>query len=63
MRQTKKSNYPVITAEFTNLAELAEVMQTSTKTAQRTLNGERSFKITEKRRICEYLGRELSEVF
>lgn len=63
MKITTMSNYPIITAEFSNLSELAAVMETSTKTAQRALKGSRPFRITEKRRICEYLGRELEEVF
>lgn len=63
MRIKSKSHYPVITAEFTNLAELADVMEVSTKTAQRALSGVRPFRIKEKRRICDYLGRELKEVF
>ena len=63
MRQTKKSNFPVITAEFGTVAELAEVMEKSEKTARRSLNGSRPFQFKEKRRICDYLGRELGEVF
>lgn len=63
MKINTMSNYPIITAEFKNLAELAAVMETSTKTAQRALQGVRPFRITEKRRICAYLDRELTEVF
>ena len=63
MRIKSISHYPIITAELTNLAELADVMEVSTKTAQRALSGARPFRIKEKRRICEYLGRELKEVF
>lgn len=63
MRQTKKSLFPIITAEFANVAELAEVMEKSEKTALRSLNGSRPFQLREKRKICDYLGRELSEVF
>lgn len=63
MRIKSISHYPIITSEFTNLAELADVMEVSTKTAQRALSGARPFRIKEKRRICEYLGRELKEVF
>lgn len=63
MRQRKISKYPVITAEFKSIAELAEVMEVSTKTAQRVLNGYRPFYFKEKRRICEYLGRDIAGVF
>ncbi len=63
MRQTKKSLFPIITAEFGTVAELAEVMERSEKTARRSLDGSRPFQIREKRRICDYLGRELGEVF
>lgn len=63
MRMTKKSKFPIITAEFGNMAELAEVMERSTRTARRSLDGLRPFQIKEKRRICAYLGRELNEVF
>lgn len=63
MRQTKKSNYPVITAEFGTVSELAEVMERSEKTARRSLDGSRPFQIKEKKRICDYLGRGLNEVF
>lgn len=63
MRLKTMSKFPVITAEFATLDELAGVMETSTKTAQRAINGQRPFRITEKRRICAYLDRELKEVF
>lgn len=63
MRIKTISKFPVITAEFSTLAELAGVMETSTKTAQRALSGKRPFRITEKRRVCAYLDRDLKEVF
>lgn len=63
MKLRKKSNYPVLTAEFKSVAELAGVMDVSTKTAQRVLNGYRPFYHKEKLLICEYLGRSISEVF
>lgn len=63
MRQRKMSLYPVITTEFVNLAELAQVMQTSTKTASRVLNGKRPFNRHEKERICAFLGLTREEVF
>ena len=63
MKQRQISKFPIITNEFSTLYELADVMEVSTKTAQRALQGLRPFRIKEKRRICEYLGRDLSEVF
>ena len=63
MKKRRMSNYPVITAEFANLAELADVMETSTKTAQRVLNGARPFYHKEKVRIATYLGKSIEEVF
>lgn len=63
MKQRQLSRFPIITAEFSTLEELADVMEVSTKTAQRALKGIRPFRIKEKRRICAYLDRELSEVF
>lgn len=63
MKLRNQSNYPVITTEFKNLAELAAVMQTSTKTAQRVLSGTRPFYHTEKERISTYLGLSIDEVF
>lgn len=63
MRQTKVSKFPIITAEFKNMDELAAVMETSTRTARRALSGSRPFRLQEKKRICNYLARDLSEVF
>lgn len=63
MKLRKKSNYPVLTAEFKSVAELAGVMDVSEKTAQRVLNGYRPFYHKEKLSICNYLGRPVSEVF
>ena len=63
MKQRKLSNYPVITAEFENLEELAEVMECCKKTAARVLNGSRPFTHKEKVRVSNYLEKTIAEVF
>lgn len=63
MKLHGKSLYPVITREFTDAAELAEVVEVSEKTVLRILHGSRPFTRKEKIRISEYLGLPLSSVF
>ena len=63
MRQTKVSKFPIITAEFKNMDELAAVMETSTRTARARVKRFATLQNSGKKRICNYLERELSEVF
>lgn len=63
MKLRKLSLYPVITQSFKDLYELADVMEVSSKTASRVLDGTRAFTLKEKERICKYLKLSRSEVF
>lgn len=63
MKLRSKSLYPVITREFKDLAELANVVELSTVTVKKILHGSRPFTRQEKRRICKYLGLPMSKVF
>lgn len=54
--------YPVIRRGFTNIAELAEVINRSRRYCEYRLNGSKVFTQREKNKIAEYLGVTVSEV-
>ena len=63
MRSAKKSLYPVISRQFEDRAELADVIEKSIRTVTRIMAGERAFTKRDRVKICNYLGMTEAEIF
>lgn len=63
MRSNRMSLYPVISRQFEDQAELADVIEKSVRTVSRIMTGERCFTKRDRIKICNYLGMTEEEVF
>lgn len=48
---------------FNHTGEIASVLGVSTRTVQRCLKGDRRFSIVEKRKLSDYIGVSIDELF